>query len=133
MSEETIEMHPEAPPREQPPVSDTALWTAVLLGPFVFLLNLQINYVMVDWACSSGTEWSLHLVHAASVAVAAASAVASWSFWKRAGGSWPDSAGGSAARTRLLGVVGVLSGALFAVSIAAQWLTVIIEGACLRN
>jgi hypothetical protein len=133
MTTETVDIRPEAPPREQPPVSDTALWTAVLVGPFVFLLNLQVNYVMLDWACPTGNEWALHIMHAVSIAIAAGGAVVSRSFWQRAGGSWPDSAGGSAARTRLLGAVGVLSGALFALSIAAQWLTLMIQGTCLRN
>jgi hypothetical protein len=88
---------------------------------------------MLDWACPTGNEWALHIMHAVSIAIAAGGAVVSRSFWQRAGGSWPDSAGGSAARTRLLGAVGVLSGALFALSIAAQWLTVMIQGTCLRN
>lgn len=133
MSTESVETHPEAARREQAPVSDTALWTAVLVGPIVFLLNLQVNYVMLDWACASGNEWALHVAHAVAVAVAAAGALVSRSFWQRAGGSSPDSAGGSAARTRLLGAVGVLSGVLFALSVATQWLTVMIQGTCLRN
>ena len=84
MSTETIETHPEAPPREQPPVSDTALWAAVLLGPFIFLLNLQVNYVMLDWACATGNEWAVHLVHAVSGVVAAGSLFVSRSFWRSA-------------------------------------------------
>jgi hypothetical protein len=132
MRTETIDTRPEAAPREQAPVSDVALWTAVLVGPLVFLLNLQVNYVMLDWACARGNAWALHIVHAISVVVAVASALVSRSFWQRAGGSWPDSEGGSAARTRLLGALGTLGGGLFALSIGAQWLTVIILGACLR-
>jgi hypothetical protein len=133
MSAETVDTRPEAPPRERPPVSDAALWTAVLLGPVVYLVNLQVSYVMVDWACASGTTWALHIAHAAAVAVAVVATLLSWSFWRRAGGDWPNSAGGSAARTRLLGAVGTLGGALFALSILAQWMTVMVLGACLRN
>ena len=133
MSAETVDTRPEAAPREQAPVSDTALWTAVLLGPVVFLVNLQVAYVMVDWSCSSGTTWSLHIVHAVAAAIAVAGTLVSRSFWRRAGGEWPDSAGGSAARTRLLGALGTLGGALFALSIGAQWLTVMILGACPRS
>lgn len=132
MSTETIDLRPEAPPREQAPVSDAALWTAVLLGPIVFLVNLQVSYVMVDWACASGTEWALHVVHAVSVAIAIGGTWVSRSFWRRAGGSWPDTEGGSAARTRLLGALGALGGALFALSIGTQWLTVMILGVCER-
>lgn len=132
MSTETVEIRPEADPREQAPVSDVALWAAVLLGPVSFLANLQITYVMVDWACASGTTWALHLSHAIAVAVAVVGVLVSRSFWQRAGGTWPDGAGGSAARTRLISVIGTLGGALFALSIGAQWLTVAILGACLR-
>jgi hypothetical protein len=55
MAEASVNIRVEAPPREHPPVSDLALWMSVLGGPFVFLLNLEVNYVMVDWACNTGT------------------------------------------------------------------------------
>jgi len=129
---ETRDVRPETPSPEHPPVSDLALWTSVLSGPFVFLLNLQINYVMVDWACNTGNDWSLHVVHLASLAVAAAGGLLGLTLWKRAGRDWPDDGGGSVSRSRLLAALGALGGLTFAVCIIAQWITVVVLGTCLR-
>jgi hypothetical protein len=132
MSDATVDIRPEAPPREHPPVSDTALWTSVLGGPLVFLLNLQVNYVMVDWACNSGNDWSLHVVHLTSLILCVGVALLGLTLLRRAGGGGPDSGGGSASRSRLLATVGLLGGALFAVSILAQWIAMMVLGTCLR-
>lgn len=128
----TVDIRPEAPPREHPPVSDLALWTTVLSGPVVFLLNLQVNYVMVDWACNTGHEWALHVVHAAALVVVAAGTLLGIMLWRRVGGGWPDPRGGSESRSRLLAALGTLGGLTFAVSILAQWITVMVLGTCLR-
>ena len=50
MAEASVDIRSEAAPREHAPVSDLALWTSVLVPPLVFLLNLEVSYVMVDWA-----------------------------------------------------------------------------------
>ena len=59
----TTDVRPETHTHEPSPVSDVALWTSMLLGPFVFLLNLEVNYVLVDWACNTGNTWALHVAH----------------------------------------------------------------------
>ena len=128
----TVDVRPEAPPREHPPVSDLALWTSVLSGPVVFLLNLEVSYVMVDWACNAGNEWALHLVHLVSLAAVVTGTLLGAALWRRVGRSWPDSDGGSDSRSRLLAALGTLGGVTFAVSIVAQWITVIVLGACPR-
>src|SRR5215218_8460524 len=107
---ETRDVRPETPSPEHPPVSDLALWTSVLTGPVVFLLNLQINYVMVDWACNTGNEWALHVVHLVSLATVVAGALLGMTLWRRIGRTWPDSAGSSESRSRLLAVLGTLGG-----------------------
>lgn len=132
MAEVSVDVRKEAAPREHPPVSDLALWTSVLGGPFVFLLNLEVNYVMVDWACNSGNDWALHVVHFVSFVLAAACALLGLTLLRRVRRDGPDSAGGSDARSRLLATLGVLSGALFAASVFAQWIGVMVLGTCLR-
>jgi hypothetical protein len=133
MSEATVDVRPEAPPREHPPVSDLALWTSVLGGPFVFLLNLEVSYVMVDWACNAGTDWALHLVHFASLVLSAACALLGLTLLRRMRPDARDTGSGSDARSRLLARLGILSGTLFAVSILAQWIGVMVLGTCLRT
>ena len=126
----TVDVRPEAPPRPQL-VSDLALWTSVLGGPIAFLLNLQVNYTMVDWACNTGHDAGLHLAHLISLALAAGAGWLGFALWRRIGGS-PDSGGGSESRSRFLAVLGALGGTLFALSIFAQWITVMVLGSCLR-
>lgn len=128
----SVEVRPEAGPREHPPVSDLLLWTSVLLGPFAYLLDLQTSYVMVDWACWTGNDWALHVVNAVALVVAVAGALLGRALWNRLGGGWPDSGSGSESRSRLLAALGTLGGALFALTIVAQWITIGVLGACPR-
>jgi hypothetical protein len=129
---ETVEVRPESPPPEHSPVSDLALWTSVLSGPFVFLLNLETSYVMVDWACNTGNDWAVHVVHLVSLLIAVAGTLLGFSLWRRAGSGWPDTGGGSDSRARLLAALGALGGVAFVVSIIAQWIPVMVLGTCPR-
>jgi hypothetical protein len=133
MADVTVDVRTEPGPREHPPVSDLALWTSVLGGPFVFLLNLEVNYVMVDWACNAGTGWALHLVHLVALVLCAACALLGLALLRRVRRDGGDRVGGSDARSRLLATVGISSGTLFAVSVLAQWIPVMVLGTCLRN
>ena len=132
MAEASFDIRTEAAPREPPPVSDLALWTSVLGGPFLFLLNLEVSYVMVDWACNTGNDWALHVVHFVSVVLSAACALLGLTLLRRVRSAGPDG-DREDARSRLLATVGILSGALFAVSVFAQWIGVMVLGTCLRN
>jgi len=128
----TLETRPEAPPREHPPVSDLALWTSVLTGPVVFLVNMEVNYIMTDWTCESGTTWVLHLAHAIALVIVIAGGLLGLSLWRRVGRQWPDPEGDSVSRSRMLAAVGTLGCALFAVSVLAEWIGVMVLGSCLR-
>jgi hypothetical protein len=112
-------------------VSDLALWTSVLGGPIAFLLNLQVNYTMVDWACNTGHDAGLHLAHLVSLVLAVAVGWLGLTLWRRIGGV-PDSGGGSESRSRFLAALGTFAGALSALAIFAQWITVMVLGSCLR-
>ncbi len=133
MADVTVDVRTEPGPREHPPVSDLALWTSVLGGPFVFLLNLEVSYVMVDWACNTANDWTLHVVHFVSLVLCAACGLLGLTLLRRVSADCPDHAGGSDARSRLLATCGVLSGTLFALSVFAQWIGVMVLGTCLRN
>ena len=133
MAEVSVDVRTEAGPREHPPVSDLALWTSVLGGPFLFLLNLEVNYVMVDWACNTGNEWALHVVHLVSLVLSAACALLGVILLRRVRRAEPDTDRASDARSRLLATLGISSGTLFAVSVFAQWIGVMVLGTCLRN
>jgi hypothetical protein len=128
----TRDVRPEGLPKEKPPVSDLALWTSVLGGPFLVLLNLEVSYAMVDWACISGKAWSLHLVHFLTLLLAIGTALLGLVLWKRVGADWPDPGAGSVSRSRFLAAMGALGGLLFPFVIIAQWLSVMVIGPCPR-
>jgi hypothetical protein len=132
MAEASVDVRTEAGPREHPPVSDLALWTSVLGGPFLFLLNLEVNYVMVDWACNTGTDWAIHVAHFLSLVLSAACALLGLTLLRRVRRAGPDSDRDNA-RSRLLATLGMLIGTFCAVSIFAQWIPVMVLGTCLRN
>ena len=133
MTEASVDIRTEAGPREHPPVSDLALWTSVLGGPFLFLLNLEVNYVMVDWACNTGNDWALHVAHFVSLVLSAACALLGLMLLRRVQRTGAETDRAAVARSRLLATLGILSGSLFAVSVVAQWIGVMVLGTCLRN
>lgn len=99
----------------------------------LFLLNLEVNYVMVDWACDTGNEWALHVVHLVSLVLSAACTLLGAMLLRRVRRAGPDTDRASDARSRLLATLGILSGSLFAVSVFAQWIGVMGLGTCLRS
>ena len=128
----TRDVRPEAVRRETPPVSNLKQWVSVLGGAVAFLLNLQVSYTMVDWACMSGNDWSLHVVHAVSLALAVGAAWLGRTLWTRVGREWPDAGAGSVSRSRCLAALGALGGLIFPLVILAQWATVMVLGPCPR-
>jgi hypothetical protein len=129
----TRDLRPEAAPREDPPVSDLAQWVSVIGGPLAVLVNLEVSYAMADWACMSGNDWSLHVVHLVALALAIGSAWLGRSLWRRIGSEWPDPGAGSVSRSRFLAAMGALGGLLFPLVILAQWIFVIVLGPCSRT
>lgn len=124
---------PESAPREEPaPFSNPALWSGVLTGPILFLVLLQVNYLLTMWSCSAGARWPLHLATLIALAVTVLAGVRSYGMWDRAGREWSDNAGGGRARTRFLSSLGVLTSSLFATVILAQWLMVMLMDPCTR-
>lgn len=98
-------------------------WTGVLLPPLAMLTNLSIGFALVPWSCSAKSRLLLHSEIAVLVLLSVASGIVAHHEWRRhGGGGEADEAGGPAARSRLLGVMGMGSSALFTLILLAQWL-----------
>ncbi|MDQ3995810.1 MAG: hypothetical protein M3303_02195 [Gemmatimonadota bacterium] len=102
--------------------STAAQWFGVLAGPLAMLSNLQVQYALVPWACFTGARFTLHVAALLFLAIAVAPAFVARREWRTAGGGEPDDEGGTLARTRFLGVVGMATSVFFAVVILAMWL-----------
>ncbi|HEX8185512.1 MAG TPA: hypothetical protein VF747_12190 [Blastocatellia bacterium] len=98
------------------------LFTGLVLPPFAFLLNLQIGYTLVPWACSTGNEFVLHIISIATMAVAASGGLIAWREWQRGGRKLPDDEAGRAPRSRFISVLGISMSVLFSLIILAQWI-----------
>jgi hypothetical protein len=64
-----------------------AVWSALLLAPFLTLSNLSLTYALVPRSCDAGTTWMLHAVTLASAVLSAAATVGAWRHWM--GGLFP--------------------------------------------
>lgn len=102
----------------------------VLAGPVAFLLNLQIGYMLVPWACHRSNTIPIHVTMLACLALALGGSLLSWRDWRRIGEQWPDEGAGAVARSRFLAALGVMTGALFALVIIAQWIPSFILSPC---
>jgi lysylphosphatidylglycerol synthetase-like protein (DUF2156 family) len=56
----------------------SAQWTGILAGPLVFLLLLEVHYVLAGVACETRETWFLHAATAAAVVIVAAAALWAW-------------------------------------------------------
>jgi hypothetical protein len=109
-----------------------ALWAGVLAGPLAMLVQLQVNYALVLWACGAGREWALHLTALLALVVTSAGGWLSWRNRRRTGAGWEDEGAGVIPRSRFMAVVGVLASVLFALVIVAQWIPIFVYGPCDR-
>ena len=102
------------------------MWAGVLAGPVAWAGQLQAVYALSAWRCDGGPAWPLHLASLLCLLVAAGGGYLACRDWRTVGG-WP---GGSEAvavgRTRLMTVLGMMSGTLFSVVILAQWVAVML-------
>lgn len=58
------------------------LMAGVLLPPFAWLLEMQVSYAAVKWACAADARWVLLLLPLGSLALVALAGWWSWSAWR---------------------------------------------------
>jgi hypothetical protein len=95
---------------------------ALIGGPAAVLLSQQAKYLLVTPACASGELAPLHLAAVLGLTLTLACALLALQEWRRAGGGWPDHGGGSAGRSRFMGVLALLMAGCSALVIFAQWI-----------
>lgn len=107
-----------------------ALWIGVLLAPFAFLLNLEISYALVPWACSTGQLFWPHVASCGSLLLALLGAFTAWRNWQKTGREWQSETGSARARSRFMAILGLLMSGLFSLVILAQWIANFIIDPC---
>ena len=112
------------------PTNALALWTGMLAGPIAWLLQMELGYALVPWACATGHIVVLHIVTLGGLLIAAAGALVAWREWRRSGREWPKGAGGPQMRSRFMAVLGLLTSVMFFLVILAQGLPSFILSPC---
>jgi hypothetical protein len=107
-----------------------ALTVGLFLPAFAGMLHLQLAYMEVRHACHKESTAIFHLESAATLLLALIGGAVAYRAWAAAGGTGPAGDGDHDARSRFLGMVGLLLGGFFALAIVAQWLPVFFLSPC---
>lgn len=98
------------------------VWPALVLAPFLALLDQSAAYALVQWSCATQNEAVLHWVHFTFLALAVMATLPAWADAARYGGTpTPGVAGPAAGRARMMSITAAMTGALSALVIAAMW------------
>ena len=114
-------------------VSAFALWAGFLVPPAMALLNLMFAFVLGHIACQTGYRIGLHLFMLASLAVIVLAGFTAWRSWSALGEEDPGELSGPVGSRRLLALVGMVSAALSAYIVLAQWFPVFVLPPCIRT
>jgi hypothetical protein len=97
------------------------MWAAVLGGPIVWLLQFQVNYMLVPWVCTTGHQCVRHLLALLALLLVLGGGWLACVEWRRQGrGGMEEDLPGFVGRTRFLSMLGMLSSILFALLIVMQ-------------
>jgi hypothetical protein len=97
------------------------LWAANLLPAIAVLAGLEIAYIFADRACTTGDMLPVHLTWALSMGLALLGTWLGRGQWRRWGGRYAGDDGSPGERSRFLALLGMLTGGMAALAIAAQW------------
>ena len=98
------------------------LWTGMLLPPIAWGIQLQSVYLTSEFGCfTSDFTWN-HVLSALMLALAIFAGAIAWWELIAAGATTEAEGGDLMARRRFMAVIGILTSALFSVTIIAQWL-----------
>ena len=108
------------------------LWFAVLAGPLAWMFGLNAEYGLVRVACARDNMLYLHAVSLLTLLLALAGGWVALREWRRAGGVFrEEEEGGSIPRSRFMTALGLLSSALFALTILCQWVASFFLNPCM--
>lgn len=105
-------------------------WYGLLTTPLLALMALQTKFTMVSWACSTGQQWTIHLVAVIFLVFTALGGVLAHRSW-RAMGSLRSLDGVSGEQwTSFVLVLGMLMSVISTLLLLAMWLPDFFLGAC---
>lgn len=97
------------------------LMAGLLLPPFAWLLDLQVSYATVKWACAADQRWVLLVLPLGSLALVALGAWWSWSCWTMLRGDSALEGARMQDRSYFLALSGLAMSAVFALLILTSY------------
>ena len=92
-----------------------------LLAPFAWLLDVQVSYSLVKWACTAERRDVLLLVPVGSLAVIAFATLLAWTCWTRLRGQADPDGARLVDRSYLLVMAAFAMNALFALLVVTSY------------
>jgi len=105
-------------------------WIGVLGGPVIWLIFLQVNYLLAPSACLSQTKAMLAIVTVVAFSGTLAAAFAAWRAWHQAGATAHTEDGDAVGRSRFMALSGIGLSTLFACVVLASAIPIVFLGAC---
>ena len=103
--------------------SSIALWTGILAGPIAWGLDLELRYMLVDYACAKQAHWLLPLIGVVLFLVAIFGATQARRGWNPDESTQPN-------RVRFMSVAGLTLSIFSAIAILASEIPNIFLRAC---
>lgn len=108
------------------------LWLGFLLPPAAWLLHVSVSFGVATALCGSGSQWVLHLLTVAALAVSLAGGWIAWRNWRATGEDTNPDEGGTLARSKFLALAGLASSAFFSLAIGTAELAGWMVGPCVH-
>lgn len=118
------------PTREQREPGLIALWFGILGPPAIWIARLSASYALVPFVCQSGWTWLLNGITAAALLGSVLAGFVAYRSWRAARGG---TGSGTGARTRFMGILGMLIATLFSAVIVAEGLANLMVAPCLTG
>lgn len=116
--------------RLRQPGAHAVQWFGVLGAPVAWAAEEVVSYATTQHACSTGSEWLLYLYSFCALAVGAAALAAAWRSYAVTRPPAKNSGGAPEDRTRALGILGLMTAALFTLAILASAVPKVILSPC---
>jgi hypothetical protein len=94
---------------------DVLLWPMLVLGPFVWFINLEASFAWAPLTCAGHGKGPLYVMTAVSLALTAASGLFFWTRWNE---------------RRIFAIGGIALSVLFVLAIVAQAIPTVMMGGC---
>ena len=112
------------------PVGAGRLWYGVLIGALAWKLQFVVYYVLVPYACWHGLPVLIHLSSLGALLLALSGGWVGLESWRRSGRSLETEMEETWARSRFMGLSGMVMGPFFGLLILGQWIPILLLSPC---